>query len=310
MIRYFFGENRFLISERLRELASAAAQRVDAEVASAGEISELLSSASLFEPQRTIVLQHPSKNAELWEKLPELLARVGDDTIILVDAKPDKRTKTFKWLQKNAEVVVCEPLLAKQAPEAEKWLRDYAQKSGVELAAATAKSMVARATVADGDKQVIDQQRLAQAVSQLKLHEGKITEETLGTILGEVTTDAVFDLFSAALSGNAARVQQMCARLAQSEDGFKVMGLLSSQLTNLVALVLAGNMPSDQVAKDIGAHPFAVKQLTHFAKNIDEPTAAKLTAIFATADLRIKKGQLMPWKAIELALLEVTTTIS
>ena len=69
MIRYFFGENRFLISERLRELASAAAQRVDAEVASAGEISELLSSASLFEQQRTIVLQNPSKNAELWEKL-------------------------------------------------------------------------------------------------------------------------------------------------------------------------------------------------------------------------------------------------
>ena len=56
-----------------------------------------------------------------------------DRTIILAEDKIDKRTKTYKWLQKNAKVQEFSPLSDRQKPQLLKWCVAEAKTRGCEL---------------------------------------------------------------------------------------------------------------------------------------------------------------------------------
>ena len=61
--------------------------------------------ASLFHETRLVVLRQLSEHKELWAKLGEWARDVSaDTTLVLVETKPDKRTKAYKALTRAGEV--------------------------------------------------------------------------------------------------------------------------------------------------------------------------------------------------------------
>ena len=104
MIYLFYGDNEF---EKRVALAALVGDmevvRRDGEELTAAEICEVVMGQSLFAAEQAVVITDASQNVTLWRELPELLGDTAA-TVVLLETKLDKRTKTYKWLKSHAEV--------------------------------------------------------------------------------------------------------------------------------------------------------------------------------------------------------------
>lgn len=306
------GENNFALRQTLRELAKDSGlepERIDASDIEPTDLIDLLQGQSLFSDQRLIIIEQASQEKSIWSALKDTLPNANTDTtLVLVANSPDKRTATYKWLQKNARIVDHPTWKGGDSRLAEKWLTKYAEQLGVKLPGNLVEDMVKRATRnADDGKPIIDQQQLANAVTQLSHSQTDITTDMLDAVLTPSTLENIFELLATALRRDTAKVQSMVAHLSQTEDGHRAMGLLVSQVANLAALVMADKSTSlDQVAKDIDAHPYALRQLLRYGDQLSKSQLSQVVQAIAEADVRLKQSQAEPWVLIESALLKIS----
>lgn len=233
MIYLFYGENEF---EKRRAIAkligSEKVARQDGEDLTLAGMQEIAIGQTLFMNSSVYLISKLGENSEIWSQLPDM--KFDDDRmIILVEDKIDKRTKTYKWLQKNAKVQEFSPLSDRQKPQILKWCVAEAKSRGCELTNHQAEIIV--------DRLGFDQLRLSNFLDQLALTE-KVTDDLIDNFIPLARTENVFDLFVSALAGDCDKVHDIISYL-ESESGvdgaYQTMGLLASQATNLTALVLA-----------------------------------------------------------------------
>lgn len=308
MLYLLTGENLF---QRDQELARIAAGR-DIERHGGSQLQperlgEVLAGQSLFTVDSVTRIDDASANKELWDALEAWIERIDSD-VVLCEAKPDKRTRTYKLLQKHAEVIVCEYWTDRQTGPAAGWLRGYAEEQGVKLTADHVRGLIARATRPSdlSDKPIIDQQLLASAVEQLRGAES-ITTELIDTVLAPSVQENVFTLLTSALDGKIAVLQGQLTNLRITQEPHRLLGLLSTQVANLAGLVLADGRSAKQVASDLGVNPYALGQLESRARTIDRAQLRQIVEILAEADLRIKRSSAEPWTIIEQALLNIAS---
>lgn len=310
MISFFFGENSFEIDQHVKALVADFAgeiERVDGAELSPEQLPELLTGTTLFSSQRLVIIKGASSNKPVWTALGEWLERGISNDLILIEPSVDKRTKTYKWLQKNAEVIECAPWRDYEAGKARAWLRAYAKERGVMLISDIEQAMVERAVVADeSGKAIIDQALLANATGQLADAE-KITLETLDAVLPASSYGNVFQLLDYALRGKVDQVRELVQTLRLRDDAHMVAAVLSSQAVNLTALSLArdSGVGTAQVAKDVGVHPYALSQME---KLLGE-SRGKIDRIIdelTVLDTALKTSAGDPWQRVEVALLRLS----
>lgn len=304
MITLLVGENSFEIERALQVLhADFAGERESFEGAelSRTALPDLLMGTSLFATKRLVVIKGLSEQASLWTEFEQWLPRISDDIhVVLVEPKPDKRTKTYKALQKIAAVREYKPWSERDTAQAEHWVRREAETLGRPFDAAPARRLVQRVGV--------DQWALYNALQKLLV----LDDMTLATIDDHIEpspSENVFNVLEAALRGDSVRLQQMLGTLALTEDPYRLFGLLSGQIFQLVALAVA-DKSSAEVAKDLGAHPFALSKLTAFAKKLHKTEAKKMITAFAEADTAMKTSGGEPWLLVERALMKVALIAS
>jgi DNA polymerase III delta subunit len=148
MIIMLTGANDFAIRQALDKLVGAylskfgvhAIERVDGESFEPTSLSELLQGASLFASQRLVVVRDASKNKPLWEAIGDWIERVPTEVmLVLVESSPDKRTRTYKQLQKHADVRDFPGL---SEPELARWLVVAAKEAGASIDHKTAAHLV------------------------------------------------------------------------------------------------------------------------------------------------------------------------
>ncbi len=302
MITLIAGENTFENDRAVRWIVAAfdgAVERADGETLEIKQLPDLLMGATLFADKRLVVVKNLSENRAVWTALPEWLGRVSDDIhLVLVEAKPDKRTKTYKELQKSATLHESKLWTERDAGRAEQWAVDEAKNLGFALDKKSAHTLVVRVGV--------DQWLLWQALQKLVVLD-VVTPEVIEEIIEANPAENVFNLFEAALRGNTAKVRQMVQTLELTEDPFRLFGLLSGQAFQLAALAVA-DVPSSVVAGDMGAHPFALSKLAPFAKTLSKTGAKQVIAAFAEADAGMKTSVAEPWLLVERALLKTAHT--
>ncbi len=312
MIIVLTGDNSFAIRQTLQRLIAENGQlleRFEASDINTSQLTDLVQGQSLFSQQRLVVIDQASADKALWSSLKDVLPNADDDTtLILVERAPDKRTATYKWLQKNAQLIDHPWWKGTESGRAEKWLEQYAKEFNLDLSREMRREMVSRATRAGDDgKPIIDQQQLANAVEQLQYSSNAVSLDDIDAVLAPSSHENVFELLAAALRREPDTVQTMLDNLSQNEDGHRVMGLLASQITNLVALTLAEDTVSvDQIASDTGTHPFALRQLARYANQLSKSELTDIVSAVAEADERLKKGQAEPWLLIRTAMLKIS----
>ncbi len=148
-----------------------------------------------------------------------------------------------------------------------------------------------------------DQWMLYRALEKLSTLD-TVTPDAIETYIDAHAVENVFNVFEAALKSDTARLQEMIRTLSLSDDPYRLFGLLSGQVFQLVALAMS-DKPSAEVAKDMGVHPFAMGKMTSYAKKLGRSGAARIAAIFIEADHGMKTSSADPWLLVERALVKV-----
>lgn len=300
MITVLAGENSYEIAQALQRIVAqfdGAVERIDGNEIEARQLPDLLMGGTLFSDKRLIIIKGLADNKSVWNELSVWLEKASDDShIVLVDTKPDKRTKTFKDLKKYADIQEFAAWTERDTARSESWTKDEAERIGIKLDKKSIQLIVRRV----GN----DQWQLGHALEKLAVLDD-VNERVIEDIIEASPTENVFSLFEVALGGEAETASQMIRTLELTDDPYMVFGLLSSQAFQLAALAVA-EAPSADIAKDLGAHPFVLTKLTPYAKHLGRSGARKLIAIFAECDDGMKTSKGEPWLLIERALTKVS----
>lgn len=296
MIYLLHGENDFLRRERMRELVSDLAEKYDAEDLDFAKIRELWAGQTLFAESREIVIFDLSTQTDLWKSLPDLPET--DSLIILSESSVDKRTKTYKWLQKNATVEAFEQFGDRDAVKAVDWCVVRAKKKyNFDLPRSSAKMLVDRLGVEMG--------RLDQVLFQLEVVDN-FDEDFIEKLVPLPKSENTFELLDAAINGRRGEVAKIISYMESTsgDDGaYLTLGLLGSQVATLAGLIVSG-ASSDRVAKDLGVHPFSAKKLASLTRKVDRGRLRELLNSLIEADKFMKTTSTPPWLLIEMALVK------
>lgn len=298
MIHLLHGNNEFEKRAALAALVGDAdVMRRDGEALTLADIQEITIGQTLFTQSSVYVISRLSENLDIWPRLPEILFD-DDNTIILVENKLDKRTKTYKWLQKTAKTQEFVPLGDRQKPQLISWCEVQARERGYKLTRKQIGMLI--------DRLGFDQLRLSNFLDQLALAE-KITDALINDLVPLARSENVFDLFVAALSKDYETVHSIISYL-ESESGtdgaYQTMGLLASQATNMVALVLSGG-DNNMVAADLSVNPYVLQRLPSSARTIDIEHLKRINDALFQTDLQMKTTGVNPWLLIETALVKL-----
>jgi DNA polymerase III subunit delta len=298
MIRLLYGQNSYAIKS---DVTASVAQflgahrdhgleRYDALELDASALPEVLQGASLFSAERLVIIRDADKNKPLWNALADWVEKIPDEVqVILVAEQPDKRTKTFKALQKQGEVR--EYALLKR-PELIKWV---AEKSEGRLDRNMAGELVDRV----GD----DQFRLSNELDKLLLHDS-ITKDLITDLVEPTPQHSVFELLDAIINRRQQVAEDLINELRMSEDPYMFFGMLSKQVHILAALV--AGVDQSQATKEFGAHPFVVQKLSSAARSLKWTDIKAVIDTLAKLDEELKTTGIEPWLLIEKATIKIT----
>lgn len=303
MLTLLTGKNDF----EIRRALDAMVQGFDGEVTKVyGEdlakqdLPDLLAGMTLFATSRLVVIRTLSENKPLWVDFADWLGRISDEThVILVEPSPDKRTKTYKDLVKAAVVHEFKEWGERENYTAQKWLETEAGRAGLPMTPADAKFLV--------DWVGVNQPLLAGALDKLVVL-GQADAKAIRQYVEPNPAENVFDLLDAALRGNTAKLGEMLAILRKTQDPYMTFGLLTSQVLQLAMLAQPGHTAA-QVAKALGAHPYALGKLEPHARRLGPKAVAQVVQQFTKADDRMKSSAQDPWILIESLLAEVSLII-
>ena len=298
MIYVFFGENEFSKRQKVDEvLGDRIARRRDGEELTIGDLRELLTGQTLFGGEEPIIITDLSQNSDVWAVFPEI-AGLADETVILLETKLDKRTKTYKNLAKNATVQECASLGERQRPELVKWAIDRTKERGTKLTKKQIETLV--------DRLGYDQLRLDNLFAQLSLLD-EVTDDLIDQFVPLAKSESVFELLDATIRSDVSSIHRIISYLEMTsgDDGaYQTIGLLASQAMNLLALVLS-NIDAQKVAQDFGVHPYALRQLSPLARQLDKIAALRICRILLQADMQMKTTGVEPWLLVETALMKI-----
>ena len=301
MITWLTGENSFEIREALQALTrgfKGVAERFDATELKLADLPDLLMGMSLFSTERLVVIENISLNSQLWEKLPDWLPRINDTIhVVFIDAKPDKRTTSYKALKAAAELKEFPAWGERDYAKAEQWVSARAKQQNVSIDTKSVKHLVQRVG--------LDQWQLAHALDTLALLDS-VTPQVIDDTIPANPAENIFELFETALEGKSREVATKLDTLELQEDPYALFALLSSQALTLAAVTYASE--EDTPAKDFAIHPFVVSKLTRHGKRLGKLKVAHIVELFAQTDASMKRSKAEPWILIEQLLLEISTT--
>jgi DNA polymerase III subunit delta len=301
MIRLLIGENSFEIDRELARIVTefeGTAEKIDGSELELRQLPDLLMGSSLFAEKRLVILKDLSSNKAVWTDFTQWLPRVSDDiNLVLVESKPDKRTKTFKDILKVASVTEYKPWGERDGHLAEQWAAVEAKAMGIELSSSLARQLVARTG--------IDQWRVFHALEKLSVLP-EVTSSVIDDVVEANPTENIFQLFETALKGDQAKLHAMLGTLELTSEPYQLFALISGQAFQLTALTVS-DKPSAEVAKDIGAHPFVLSKLAPYARKFGRSEVKRVIDAFSEADMAMKTSAIDPWVAIERALLKVAS---
>jgi DNA polymerase III delta subunit len=300
------GDNSYAVEQEVRRICretGLSPKRVDGATLASATLMDYLFGTSLFGASELPVISELSTNMPLWHTCAEAMPRVDAATqLILIESRPDKRTKPYKTIVAHATVITCEQWTERDTPKAIAWLKARADSAGCQLASAQLRHMVERALVPGGKPGalLIDQMRLHTALQALVVLPS-VSDDAIAAVMPANSNENVFELLAAAARDDTALVDRMMANLKLSDDPYKVFALVAGQLVQLATVAWADCPP-----EDFGIHPYVAQKFRAMAGQLSSTKLSSLLALAADLDSALKLSQVEPWTAVDRLLLGVT----
>ncbi|RED64290.1 DNA polymerase III subunit delta [Cohnella phaseoli] len=254
---------------------------------------------------RDQVLFAAGKESAKIEHRPERLIAYMEqplESTVLVFTVPleklDERKKTVKTAKAKDCVV---PFAALQPEELLRWIVKRAASQGRTMEADAADELLRRVGT--------DMRALAAETDKLCLHAGQggtVSSSAIRELVPMATEQNVFKLTEqlAALR-TAEAISLYHELLKQREEPIKLMALLVRQFRNMLYVKELGGQgySSQQMASQIGLHPYAAKITAEQARKFSMERLAALLGELADLDYAMKSGKIDKTLGLELFLL-------
>lgn len=102
MIRIFTGDDRVRASQEIKHLLGENYEVIDCADLTKKDLPLIFKGTTIFDAKRRILLRDFTANSTIYEELPNYLDTPHD--IILLEAKLDKRTATYKDIKDRIEI--------------------------------------------------------------------------------------------------------------------------------------------------------------------------------------------------------------
>jgi len=302
MVSLIFGDNSFEISRYIKKLKQESGlepEVLDGAEVRSRDLADIFAGTSLFSESRFVVIYGLLENSEASGDLAKWLEQSSSDiSVVLVETKVDKRTAIFKQLKAAGVIKEFAAWGDRDTAKAIAWVQQEAKNVELDLDRSLAQDVI--------QKVGVDQWALWNAVQLLSLAD-EVNKKTIEELLPSRSTENVFNLFETALSGDKQKLRSVIDSLSSTEDPYRVMALLISQLFNLVALAHAGG-DANKVAADLGVHPYGLSKMSKFVRELNSNKIQSMIQAFAAADKSIKSTAHDPWTLIEQSLQKVATS--
>lgn len=299
MITVLTGENDYAISRAVRQLVHdfvGEAERFEGTSLEPGQLPDICAGATLFATDRLVVIADASDNKPLWGELEQWVSKVPETThLVLVEPHPDKRTKTYKQLISHGEVRDHKLL---DTPSLIAWLQAKARESGMDMPRDEAQYLVTYVGH--------DQWRLRSELQKLLLSEKPINRDLIHEITEPYPEASAFELLDSVFAGKLDRAEELLELLSEREDPYLFLGLLSSQLMAMLAIATGGQRRNDEIARDVGVHPFVIQKLGPVVRRIGREGVIDAVDKLAECDVRIKTSGVEPWDQLRRTLLTIS----
>lgn len=309
MTYLLYGPNTYEIDRALTALLAGLGkkypevvpERFDAAELEPGNLPDLLQGTNLFSDRRIVILKSPSANKPLWSALESYVDKVADTTeLIIVDPGADKRTKTFKTLQRTAQSHEYADFVPRNAAALQKWVADEATRRGLSLPRESVMMVI--------DRVGYDQWALANAVSKLALVEDGSPDRIRNLIEASPSANA-FELFELALHGDAGKVRAMLADLQMTNDPHALVGLLASQCYQLALVANSSKTPAE-LGKLTGTSPYPLQKIGSVARRLSKVHVKRVVEAVAECDRDLKRSVAPPWTLISRAMFKITSAVN
>ncbi len=252
MIYLLHGDNDYLISQRVKELRQAFAQKhgigaittIDGTEVAPADLASQLTALSLFDPYQLVIVSAVTAQAGNWTMLETNLAHIPEQTtVILTDIKALSKvhnltiTRTMKELRRLGATIEKFDL-AKSSYQLRPWLEAELKRHRLSVERGVTDKLL-ELTAGEENQQA----RLELELDKLALLGGELTVRLVEQYVQPSPQTNAFAILEAGLAGDQAKVAQLLDRLITAgEDSNRFLGLLASQ-----ALALAGVLTGAKV---------------------------------------------------------------
>ncbi len=252
------------------------------------EMADIIGMAKQFPmgAERQVVIvkeaQHLSRNIDQLESYAD---SPQPSTILVFNYKGktlDKRKKLYKTLQKNSVLLETKKFYDNQIPD---WIDLTAKELGLTLET-KAKFMMAEFLGADLGRIYNELQKL-----KIVAEDGQITPEIVERNIGISKDYNNFELRNAIETRNAPKAFSIAKYFSQNpKDNPLVVTLavLYQTFSNIIVYHTLTDKSQGNVAKELGIHPFFVKDAATAAQNYPLRKATRIISLLREADVKSK----------------------
>lgn len=309
MIYFLYGDNDFLIDQRVDELrrkfvsdfGAANVVNIDINDINGAALMSQLTTISLFGLDQLIVVKGITSDSESWAMLESNLSRIPDTTtVILTDIKQISKiknlsiTKTFKALKSNGASL--EKFDLPKSWDVGRWLAKEVKARELKISSSAQQKML---SLTSGEEN--QQARLSTELDKLSLLGVDITDELVNKYVEPSVETNAFAVFEAAVTGQVNRAITMVRQLRSAgEDVNRFVGLLASQLTALSVAITGA---------EIKINPYQLSQAKKLAGQLNGDRTQRLkhiAGVLADMDAKVKMDSLdIAWVRVEVALAQL-----
>ncbi|MDP9211916.1 MAG: DNA polymerase III subunit delta [bacterium] len=292
--------------EKARTQSAAGISQLPADTSDIGAAREALRGGSLFGDRSVVVLQDwfREKSAEEANELAELLGTVPEDTVVIVAeaGAVDRRRKAFAGLVKRADKAWRFDTMDEAT--AARWLVKRAAAHDAELSPGTARRIVATLGT-DGWTLATELDKLTAAAGT----SGTVTDTLVNDLVSRSGTATIWELVDGVAARDFPKAQAALKGLLDSgEPAIRVFAMVVRQYRILLGVQAAAAEGGSDAAigKQLGVHPYSVKQARRQADRFSEAELKEIFAELVEQDLATKRGKRDAAEALELFVAERT----
>jgi DNA polymerase III subunit delta len=318
MILFLYGSESYLLKQKLEQVIERAKARgttddgitkIDGGEAKLGQVRQALSAGSLFSAGRVVIIRdwlanHPASDND---RLVELLEGAAESTVIAVAefSEPDRRLGAVKRLGKLAskswQFAPLEPGPAVQ------WLTETAAERSIKFDRAIARKVV--------DLAGTDLWLLSNELDKLgaAARGQAVTEAMVDHLVASQEEGNIWELVDALGQGDGRRAAKHLRQLmADGEPPLRIFAMVVRQYRILLGVrsLLEAGASDAQMARQLGAHPFAIKKARTPAGKYSVDDLKSIFDQLADLDLAMKTGRRDPEEALELFVLERSESLN